>query len=675
VMVAGLFSISAGVEMFRVAVLAIVRRKRGAWIIGGGFLAFLLLPIASWLGGVFFQDFLRDFLGYTFWSYLPNMGVVIFAACASLHLAGDFARTYRNLASAKEEIERKNRDLAAAHDTAEAARHAADQANKAKSYFLANMSHELRTPLNAIIGYSEMVAEELADLGAQELKPDLDKVVAAAKHQLALVNDILDLSKVEAGKMTLFLETFDVVKLVEEVASTVQPLVTKNGNKLEIHCPADIGVMRADVTKVRQTLFNLLSNASKFTERGVIKLQVHAETGGTGHRPVPSGDSPDGMSAALHRQPMVAAQSTASHVPVGGSPVPPQVGGYIHFAISDTGIGMTPEQMSKLFEAFSQADASTTRKFGGTGLGLAISRKFCRLMGGDITVGSDPGRGSTFTVTLPAEISGTPHPTGPQFFPKPASVATRATGPVVLVIDDDPAVRDLMGRSLRKDGFEVEVAENGRTGLEMARRLKPVVITLDVMMPGLDGWAVLTALKDDPGTANIPVIMMTIVDDKNMGFTLGAADYFTKPIDWQRLSGALKKHRQPTASQIVLVVEDDAPTREMLRRTLEKDGWKVAEAVNGREGLERIAAEVPALILLDLMMPEMDGFGFIHELRRRPDGRAVPVIVITAKDITPEDRRRLSGEVTKILQKDSMSREQLMTEVSALVSREVEGQI
>jgi signal transduction histidine kinase len=365
--VTALVSFSAGVEMFRVAVLAIVRRKRGAWIIGGGFVAFLLLPIVAGLGEAFFPDFLRAFLGYTFWSYLSNMGVVVFAACASLYLAGDFAQTYRNLASAKKEIELTNRDLAAAKHTAEAARHVADEANQAKSRFLASMSHELRTPLNAIIGYTEMVSEELDDVGAKSLKPDLDKVVAAAKHQLALVNDILDLSKIEAGKMTLFLEEFDVAKLVTEVAATVQPLVTKKANRLEVICPADIGVMKADQTKVRQTLFNLLSNASKFTENGVIKLEVRSQK--------------SDVSFPFNSQPSI-----------------------INFAVTDTGIGMTPEQLAKLFQAFEQADVSTTKKYGGTGLGLAISRKFCQLMGGDITVTSEAGKGSTFTVTLPTVV-------------------------------------------------------------------------------------------------------------------------------------------------------------------------------------------------------------------------------------------------------------------------------
>ena len=286
---------------------------------------------------------------------------------------------------------------------------------------------------------------------------------------------------------------------------------------------------------------------------------------------------------------------------------------------------------------------------------------------------SEPGKGSAFTVTLPAQVQ---DPSETAFIRaadtaplRPA--AHRSSQPTVLVIDDDANVRDLMARSLGKDGFNVQTAADGRHGLELAKQLNPAVITLDVMMAGVDGWAVLTALKADPATANIPVIMMTIVDDKNMGFALGAADYFTKPIDWTRLGSVLTKYRKPATSQSVLLVEDDASNREMLRRTLEKEGWKVLEAENGRLGLERVAAEVPALILLDLMMPEMDGFAFMQELRQRPDCRQVPVIVITAKDITAQDRQRLSGEVAKILQKDSMSRDQLMAEVRQFLTQQV----
>lgn len=529
---------------------------------------------------------------------------------------------------ARLELEAKNVELAEA-------KVAADQASAAKSQFLANMSHELRTPMNAIIGYSEMLQEEAEDLGQKGFVPDLQKIHSAGKHLLGLINDILDLSKIEAGKMTLFVEEFDIARLVGEVSATVQPLVARNGNKLEVDCAADIGSMRADVTKVRQTLFNLLSNASKFTEKGRIQLGV---------RRIPGAGK-----AALSAETGHEARDVE----------------HISLTVSDTGIGMTAEQMGLLFESFQQADASTTRKYGGTGLGLAISRKFCRLMGGDVTVTSQPGRGSTFTVTLPARVAErAADVAGSAALPERARGSGIEGRPsLVLVIDDDPSVLELMQRSLGKDGYAVEIAADGRAGIEMAKRLKPAVVILDVMMPSADGWSVLTALKSDPATADIPVVMATIVDDKNLGFALGAADYFTKPIDWQRLSTVLRKYRKPAASQTVLIVEDDERTREMLRRTLEKESWAVTEAVNGRVGLERLATAVPDLILLDLMMPEVDGFTFMQELRKQPGCAQVPVIVITAKDLTDEDRRRLHGEVARILSKDSTGHEQLVAEV------------
>ena len=275
-----------------------------------------------------------------------------------------------------------NRQLDLAREAAEAARTNADEANRAKSSFLANMSHELRTPLNAIIGYSEMLEETAAEDGKADYVPDLQKIHGAAKHQLSLINDILDLSKIEAGKMTVFIEEFDVVRLVNDVAATVQPLIAKKANRLEVECPADVGSMRTDQTKVRQTLFNLLSNAAKFTENGMIRLEV---------KRVISNQS----SVVSNQLPVVSPEASG----------PPPITDHcslITFRVTDTGIGMTPEQMSRLFQAFSQAEASTQQKYGGTGLGLAISRKFCQMMGGDIVVQSEAGKGSTFTVSLPA---------------------------------------------------------------------------------------------------------------------------------------------------------------------------------------------------------------------------------------------------------------------------------
>jgi signal transduction histidine kinase/CheY-like chemotaxis protein/ligand-binding sensor domain-containing protein/protocatechuate 3,4-dioxygenase beta subunit len=537
-----------------------------------------------------------------------------------------------------------NRQLDMARKSAEEARQAADEASQAKSQFLASMSHELRTPLTAIIGFSELLQAGAEADDRKEDVEDITRIHDSAIHLLGLINGILDLSKVEAGKMTLYLEEFQVSQMIQEVVATVQPLLTKNGNRLEVVCPSDIGRMRADLTKLRQVLFNLLSNANKFTEKGTVRLQVGvAEIGGQEAKP------------KTQKADFVTHHSSL-----------------ITFSVSDTGIGMTPEQLGRLFEAFSQADASTSKKYGGTGLGLAISRKFCELMGGSLSVESIAGKGSTFTVTLPVEV----HEAAPRpaFASNPSNPSTIDNPPIctLLVIDDDPAVRELMARTLSQEGYAVHTAENGARGLELAKALKPAVITLDVMMPGMDGWAVVSALKADPQLCEIPVVMLTIVDDQKLGFTVGAADYLTKPIDWKRLTSVLERYRDQPGPGRVLVVEDDASVRELLQRNLEKDQWTVALAENGRVALERISEARPSLILLDLMMPEMDGFEFMDALRQRGGGRDIPVVVITARQLSEEDRRRLNGQVVRIIQKSQTTAEEVLAELRRLMPQRAE---
>jgi PAS domain S-box-containing protein len=512
-------------------------------------------------------------------------------------------------------------DLKRAKEEAEAAKEQAEAANVSKSQFLANMSHELRTPLNAVIMYSELLQEEAEDRKVEGFIPDLDKIRGAGRHLLALVNGVLDLSKIEAGKMELFLETFDIEPVLKDVAVTVQPLIQKRNNELEVRCDPNAGAMHADVTKVRQILFNLLSNASKFTERGKVTLEVRREE----EQPTPD----------------------------------------IVFRVTDSGIGITKEQVDKLFQPFIQADASTTRKFGGTGLGLAISKHFAQMMGGSMSVISEPGKGSAFTLRLPARVD----KVAPEK-PKPVDAAVQTvvgSGIKVLIIDDDESVRDLMSRFLAAEGIRAITAGDGEEGLALARKMAPNLIFLDVMMPKMDGWTVLSALKGEKKLAEIPVIMLTILNDQEMGYMLGASEYLNKPIDRSRLSAVLKKYRPNEGASGVLIIEDDEPTRQVLARSLAKQGWTVVEAANGRPALEYLKSSRPNLILLDLMMPQMDGFEFLAELRNKEEYQSIPVVVLTSKDLSAEERALLSGKVERILQKGTYSRDALLREVKKIV--------
>jgi signal transduction histidine kinase/CheY-like chemotaxis protein len=513
------------------------------------------------------------------------------------------------------DLERSEAALKVAVADADAARTAAEEANKAKSAFLANMSHELRTPLSAVIGYSEMLEEEAEELGEATMLGDLGKIKSNAKHLLSLINDVLDLSKVEANKMDVYVEALDVAGFVTDVAATVDSLVRRKANTLVVDIAADVGGMRTDIVKLRQCLFNLLSNAAKFTEAGQITL--------TARREARSGRD------------------------------------WLSFAVSDTGIGMTPEQLGRLFQRFTQADQSTTRRFGGTGLGLALSQAFTQLLGGDIDVESAPGRGTCFTVRLPATPEGAD---APVVLAEP--VASRDS---ILVIDDEAAQRELMTRFLERRGYTVQVAADGRTGLEIARSVKPRVILLDVMMPEMDGWSVLAMLKQDPETADIPVVMVSFVADPVISETMGAMDALPKPVDWARLEGVLEKLRG--SGGLALVVDDDADTRQRVRTVLERRGWSVREAGNGVEALDQVVPP-PDLILLDLTMPVMDGFAFLHRLRMIPDCTDVPVIVLSARDIDRDDEQRLAG-ADLILRKGETSLQDLAAEAQALHHRQI----
>jgi two-component system, NtrC family, sensor kinase len=523
-------------------------------------------------------------------------------------MAGQLQESYAGLEQKVEqrtrEVEEKSRQL--------------EMASQHKSQFLASMSHELRTPLNAIIGLTEMMVTHAARFGTEKAAEPLRRVQRAGTHLLGLINQVLDLSKIEAGKLELSPESVNLAPLIDEVVGTARQLAEQNNNRLIVESQPNLGQLIVDPMRLRQILLNLLSNACKFTKQGEVTLHVKKVVNGRN---------------------------------------------WIEFAVADTGIGMTPAQQIKLFEEFTQADSSTARQYGGTGLGLAITRKLARMMGGDVTVTSEPGKGSIFTVRLPGSAE------------SQARSLTTSDGrrsphaDCVLVIDDDATARELIADHLKAEGFSVVTAAGGVEGLKLAKELRPTAITLDVMMPDLDGWSVLAALRQDPELAEIPVIMITIVDEHRRGVALGAAGYLTKPIDRERLHRLVTRFRAPTPPTSVLLVEDDAIQRERMRGWLEGPQWSVREAANGREALDRLQQGKPDVILLDLMMPEMDGFAVVAALQKETAWRGIPVIVITSLDLDAKDRERLNAGVQFVLVKERFRPADLVERIRRLAQK------
>ncbi|MBX0330565.1 response regulator [Oscillochloris sp. ZM17-4] len=492
----------------------------------------------------------------------------------------------------------------------------AEAASQAKSSFLSVISHELRTPLTAIIGYSQLMEHLVAADDYRSVATDLHHIYDAGRHLLTLINDVLDLSRIEAGRLQLSAERVDVPYLIHSVVSTVKPLIEQNGSTLQISCPTHMAMMYTDPLKVRQALLNLLGNAAKFTEAGTIWLSVAQERDGDAD--------------------------------------------WVTFVVADTGIGIAADQMPKLFKPFSQIDDSLNRRYSGTGLGLALSQRLCHLLGGDITVESIFGVGSTFTMRLPAIAPTEPAAQLEPLVSLAAAPAVAEAAPeepvpivsenLVLVIDGDPAVGSLIARAIGPEHACVVHAASGAGGVELARDVLPELILLNLLIPDMDAWHVLATLKADPALAPIPVVMISIDNQRQRGLTLGVADFITNPCDQATIAAALRWLPAPTpTSGYILVVEDDSATADLYLRALEGEGWRAVVAESAREALSAITVHHPAAIVIDLLMPDMDGVQMISTLRTRPGSIACPIIIMAASDLSGAERAQLKRSARQIL--------------------------
>ncbi len=521
-----------------------------------------------------------------------------------------------------------------------------EKTNKLKSQFIANMSHELRTPLNSIIGFSESLLHLPVGEMNEKQKRYVGNIFASGNHLLQLINNILDIAKIEAGRLALYCEEFPVGPVIEETISIVDMLARKKD--ISLHCEIDDGVgsVVADRIKFKQMLYNLLSNAIKFTpEKGVVHLKS---------RPLEQFDAfKPGMKQFSEK--------------------------LIHISVRDTGIGIRPQDMERIFDEFEQADSSYTKEHEGTGIGLSLTKKLVEMHGGYIWAESEVGKGSTFNFIMPvsqskvAAVSGGPRLVNEaEASDLPMTDLSLATGArnTILIVEDDMATAELLMLQLKEAGYYAAHARNGTEAVDRAVELRPFAIILDIMLPGRDGWEVLQDIKALRETGDIPVIIYSIVENKELGFALGATDYLTKPVDRKvlisklnALSFSRKKKRQIIN---IMVVDDNPDAVELVSSILEPEGFSVIKSYGGAEAVEKAREERLDAIILDLMMPGMDGFEVVHRLKGIPSTCDVPIFILTAKDITVEDRLRLAGQIERIYLKSVFSRDDLVKQLRTL---------